>query len=253
VTSIWIFLVSFVGIIAGGAIGMTLRVRLPKTQLNDETREMIRHGASLLATLVAVLISLTIASAKSSYETQDAHFRQLASYLVEADQLLAQYGPEATGVRQLMREAVPAAMDRIWREKETATQGAAFTARSLAEQLYTAVEALSPSNDFQRGLKARVEQAITDIARTRLSMFADGDTPVLTPFMLILTSWLVVIFASFGLFVEPGRVVYGVLLVFALSISSALFLVADLSRPFVGLMQIPKEQLKHTLAPLPPS
>ena len=34
------------------------------------------------------------------------------------------------------------------------------------------------------------------------------------------------------------------------SISTALFLVADLSRPFVGLMQIPKEQLKHTLAPL---
>jgi hypothetical protein len=71
--------------------------------------------------------------------------------------------------------------------------------------------------------------------------------------MLILTSWLVVIFVSFGLFVEPGRVVYAVLLVFALSISSALFLVADLSRPFVGLMQIHKEQLKHTLAPLPPS
>jgi hypothetical protein len=250
VTSVWIFLVSFFGILAGGAIGMTLRARLPKAQLTAETREMIRHGASLLATLVAVLISLTIASAKTSYETQDAHFRQLAAYLVEADQLLAQYGPDATGVRQLMREAVPAAMDRIWREKATATQGTAFSARSLAEQLYTAVETLSPKNDAQRSLKARAEAAVTDIARTRLLMFADGDTPVLTPFMLILIFWLVVIFVSFGLFVEPSRIVVAALLVFALSISIALFLVADLSRPFVGLMQIPKEQLKHTLAPL---
>ena len=249
-TSIWIFLVSFIGILAGGAIGMTLRARLPGAQLNAETREMIRLGVSLLATLVAVLISLTIASAKSSYDTQDAHFRQLAAYLVEADQLLAQYGPEATGMRRLMREAVPAAMDRIWREKATASQDTAFTARSLAEQLYTAVEALSPGNDAQRSLKARVEAAIADIARTRLLMFADGDTPVLTPFMLILIFWLVVIFVSFGLFVEPGRVVIVALLVFALSISTALFLVADLSRPFAGLMQIPKEQLKHTLAPL---
>jgi hypothetical protein len=89
VTSVWIFLVSFFGILAGGAIGMTLRARLPKAQLTAETREMIRHGASLLATLVAVLISLTIASAKTSYETQDAHFRQLAAYLVEADRPVA--------------------------------------------------------------------------------------------------------------------------------------------------------------------
>jgi len=250
VTSTWIFLVSFFAILAGCAIGMTLRLRLPKAYLSAENREMIRLCSSLLATLVAVLISLTIASAKSSYETQDAHFRQLAAYLVEADQLLAQYGPEATGMRQLMREAVPAAVDRIWREKATASQDTAFTARSLAEQLYTAVEALLPKNDIQRGLKARVEQAVTDLARTRLSMFADGDTPVLTPFMLILIFWLVVVFGSFGLFVEPGPVVFAALLVFALSISTALFLVADLSRPFIGLMQIPKEQLKHTLAPL---
>ena len=249
-TSTWIFLVSFFAIIVGCATGMTLRVRLPKGYLNAENREMIRLGAGLLATLAAVLISLTIASAKSSYETQDVHFRQFAAYLVEADQLLARYGPEATGMRRLMRQAVPAAIDRIWREKVTASQDTAFTPRSLAEQLYSAAEALSPTNDIQRMLKARIEQAIADLARTRLSMFADGDTPVLTPFMLILIFWLVVVFGSFGLFVEPGPVVFAALLVFALSISTALFLVADLSRPFAGLLQIPKEQLKHTLAPL---
>ncbi|MGZ5873847.1 MAG: bestrophin-like domain [Bradyrhizobium sp.] len=248
--SVWIFLVSFVAILAGGTLGMKLRARLPKGQLAAENREMIRLGAGLLATLVAVVISLAIASAKSSYDTQDAHFRQLAAYLVEADQLLAQYGPEAAGVRQRMREAVPAAIDRIWAEKAVARQDTAFTARSLAEQLYAAVEALSPNNDAQRFLKSRIVQAIADISRTRLLMFADGDTPALTPFLLILIFWLMVIFTSFGLFVEPGRIVFAALLVLALSISSALFLVADLSRPFAGLMQIPKEQLKQTLVPL---
>ena len=67
---------------------------------------------------------------------------------------------------------------------------------------------------------------------------------------IFLIFWLMVIFASFGLFVEPGRFVFAALLVFALSISGALFLVADLSRPFAGLLQLPREQLKHTLAPL---
>ena len=235
---------------AGVAVGMTLRARLPADQLNRETREVIRLGAGLLATLAAVVISLMIASAKSSYDIQDGHFRQLAAYLVETDQLLAQYGPEAIEVRILMRQAVPAAIDRIWREERAASQDSAFTAASLAEQLNGAIDALAPGNDAQRALKVRIAQASAEIAHTRLLMFADAGRPILTPFLLILIFWLTVIFTSFGLSVEPGALVGAALLVFALSVSSALFLVADLSQPFAGVMQIPKEQLRHTLAPL---
>jgi hypothetical protein len=157
-----------------------------------------------------------------------------------------------------MRQAVPAAIDRIWREKRAALQDSAFTSASLAEQLNGAIAALTPANDAQRALKVRIELAGAGIARTRLLMFSDGELlmfsdgepAVLTPFLLILIFWLVVVFASYSLFVEPGRIVIVALLVFALSISSALFLVADLSQPFVGLMQLPKEQLGQTLGPL---
>ena len=249
-TSGWTFLVSFASLIAGIALGMALRRRLPAHRLSQETKEVVRLGAGLLATLAAVVISLMIASAKSSYDTQDAHFRQLAAYLVETDQLLAQYGPQGAEVRKLMRQSVPAAIDRIWREKATASQDTAFTANSLAEQLRNAIDGLSPQSDAQRALKARIMQASDEIARVRLLMYADADKPILTPFFLILIFWLTVIFASYGLSVEPGAVAATALLVFALSVSSALFLVADLSQPFAGLMQIPKEQLRHTLAPL---
>lgn len=249
-TSGWIFLVSFVAITAGILFGMALRRRLPADRLGPGTKEVIRLGAGLLATLSAVLISLMIASAKSSYDIQDSHFSQLAAYLVETDQLLVQYGPETTQVRILMRQAVPAAIDRVWREKRSALQDSAFTAASLAEQLNGAIAALAPANDAQRTLKRRIEEASAEIARTRLLMFADGETAILTPFLLILIFWLAVVFSSYSLFLEPDRVVVTALLVFALSISSALFLVADLGQPFVGLMQIPKEQLRHGLAPL---
>jgi hypothetical protein len=249
-TSGWTFLLSFASIVAGIFAGMKLRGRISAPRPGHDTKEVIRLGAGLLATLAAVVISLMIASAKSSYDTQDAHFRLLAAHLVETDQLLAQYGPEAMPVRKLMRESVPAAMDRIWNEKATASQNTAFTVNSLAEQLYTAIEALSPANDAQRSLKLRIVQASGEIARTRLLIYADGDRPILTPFLLILIVWLTVIFASFGMFVEPGVVAWTALLVFALLVSSALFLVADLSQPFAGLMQISKDQLRHTLAPL---
>jgi hypothetical protein len=249
VTSGWIFLISFVAIVAGIATGMLLRRRIPEQRL-ESAKEVIRLGASFLATLSAVLISLMIASAKSSYDTQDSHFRQLAAYLVETDRLLTQYGPETKQVRLLMRQALPAAIDRIWREKRSALQDSAFTSASLAEQLNGAIEALAPASDAQRALKLRIELASAEIARTRLLMFSDGEVAILTPFLLILIFWLAVVFASYSLFVAPTRVVVAALLVFALSISSALFLVTDLSQPFAGLMQIPKEQLRHTLAPL---
>jgi hypothetical protein len=249
-TSGWTFLLSFASIVAGVLAGMAVRARIPAARLGHDTKEVIRLGAGLLATLAAVVISLMIASAKSSYDTQGTHFRQLAAYLVETDQLLAQYGPEAVPVRQLLRQDVPAAMERIWNERATALQNTAFTPNSLAEKLHTAIEALTPVNDAQRSLKPRILQASNEIARTRLLIFADGDKPVLTPFMLILIVWLTVIFASFGLFVEPSAIAWTALLIFALSVSSALFLVSDLGQPFAGFMQIPKQQLGYTLAPL---
>ena len=130
-TSAGIFFISFVSIASGFGLGMAL----PGTRLSPETREVVRLGTSLLVTLAAVLISLMIASAKHSYDTQDAHFRQLSAHLVLADQLLSQYGPEAAEIRKVMRQALPAVIDRIWREKATQSpQSNAFSANSLAER-----------------------------------------------------------------------------------------------------------------------
>jgi hypothetical protein len=232
-------------------LGVVLRALLPAAYLNSETKEVVRLGVGLLATLSAVAISLMIASAKTSYDTQDAHFRQFSADVILTDQLLSQYGPEAIEIRKLMRVAVPTALDRIWREKaEGAPQNTAFSTSSVAEQIYSAIDGLSPANDAPRLLKPRIEQAAADIARARLLMFADVDSPIQRPFLLILVFWLTVIFVSFSLFVEPGPVVLAAMLIFALSVASALFLVADLSRPFAGLMQISNEHLREALAPL---
>jgi hypothetical protein len=51
VTSGWIFLISFVAICAGIAIGMALRNHVPADRLGPATKELIRLGAGFLATL----------------------------------------------------------------------------------------------------------------------------------------------------------------------------------------------------------
>jgi hypothetical protein len=248
VTSGWVFLVTFASTMAGVGLGMVLRGWLPEAYLKPETKEVVRLGVALLSTVAAVVISLMIASAKSSYDTQDAHFRQLAAHIVLVDQLLEHYGPEAVEIRKLMRQAVPIALDRIWSEKVRGpSRETAFSTSFAADELYKAVETLTPTNDEQRAIKLRIAQAGTDIANARLLMFADVDTPIMTPFLLILVFWLTVIFTSFSLFVAPGPVIIAALLVFSLSVSSALFMVADLGQPFAGLMQISSQPLRHAL------
>ena len=93
-TSGWVFLVTFGATVGGMLLGMVLRASLPAVTLNTETKEVVRLGVGLLATLSAVAISLMIASAKTSYDTQDAHFRQFSADVILTDQLLAQYGSE---------------------------------------------------------------------------------------------------------------------------------------------------------------
>jgi hypothetical protein len=58
------------------------------------------------------------------------------------------------------------------------------------------------------------------------------------------------IFASFTLFVQPNAIVASASLIYALAVSSALFLIVDMSQPFAGLMKIPSEPLRHVLPAL---
>jgi hypothetical protein len=62
--------------------------------------------------------------------------------------------------------------------------------------------------------------------------------------------WLAIIFASFSLFSRLNPTLAAALVVFALSASAALFLILEMSEPFAGLMQIPSDPLRNTLAQL---
>ncbi len=246
-----IFFVTLASIAAGVGLGTLLRRRLPDAQLEAQSREVIRLGTGFIATLAALVIGLMVASAKSNYDAQSTNIRQLSANLILLDELLAHYGPEADGLRGAMRSAVGVATARIWHEtSSTAPRSGTFTLSNDAERFYAAIEALSATTDVQRSLKARILQATVDLGRTRLLIFVNEESPILVPFMAILIVWLTVIFASYSLFAEFNRIVATALLIFALSISSALFLIVDLSQPFAGVMQISSGPLRHALPPL---
>lgn len=70
--------IAFVGILGTTLLGMRLRFALPDHHLSAETKETVRVGMGLVATMTALLLGLLIATAKGSYDTQRSQVIQMA-------------------------------------------------------------------------------------------------------------------------------------------------------------------------------
>ncbi len=90
----------------GALVGMMLRAVLPEHHVSPDSKDVVKLGMGLIATLAALVLGLLIASAKSSFDGQRTGFQQLAANLVLLDHALARYGPETKGAREALRRLV---------------------------------------------------------------------------------------------------------------------------------------------------
>jgi hypothetical protein len=244
-------LIAFACVFGGAFLGMFLRGRLPGHHLSGDTKDVVRLGTGLIGTIAALVLGLLIASANNTYETQGSQVRQLTANIVLLDRTLAQYGPETDSLRNLLRHAVATLADRIWSEHGSDSGKAeAFEASAAALSFYDEILKLSPRSEAQRSLQARAIDTSTDLAKTRLLLFANAGGSIPMPFLVVLISWLTIIFASFSLFADNNATTIAGLGLFALSASASIFLILELSQPFTGLMMISSEPLRNALAPL---
>jgi hypothetical protein len=84
----------------------------------------------------------------------------------------------------------------------------------------------------------------------RWLLIAQGEGAIPTPFLVVLVLWLAIIFAGFGLLSDKNATVVAVLVVCALSVSGAIFLIEEMDRPLDGLMKISGAPLRSALAHL---
>jgi hypothetical protein len=246
-----ISLLVFAIIFGGALLGMVVRPLLSEKHLHPESRDVVKMATGLIGTLAALVLGLLIASAKSSFDQKTTQVRQMTATVILLDDLLAQYGSEATPVRNLLRQSIQPLANHIWHE-EVIPAGKAAHFESSAESLAfeNELERLSPNNDAQRSLQSRAIQAFTEGAQIRLLLFAQTGGSIPTPFLIILVFWLGAIFVSFTLFARTNLVVMASLFVCALSFACAIFLILELDNPFAGLMGISSTTLRSALLPL---
>ena len=241
----------FVCIFGGALLGMYLRGRLPARHLGDDSKDSVKLGMGLVATMAALVLGLLVASAKNSYDDQKSGLDQISANLILVDSVLAQYGPEAQEARLQLHHLVTVAVNRIWPYDATQEATVAPATTAEGENLHSLILGLAPGNDQQRSLQSMALQISTELGRARWLLVAqeEGDA-IPRPFLVILVFWLTALFASFGLFAPPNMTVVTTLFLSALSVSGAIFLIMELAQPFTGIVQISSAPLRTALSHL---
>ena len=243
-----IALIAFACIFGGALFGLFCRRWLPEHHLSTDTKDVVKLAIAVVATMSALVLSLLIASAKSSHDARRSEFTQLSADILLLDRSLDHYEPETKDIRSLLRHSVGGMLDRM---SAGASQKPKLEPWGVdAKRLHDGIHTLSPRDEIQRSIQGQAMKVLGDLGHRRWLLFAESGSAVPMPFLIVLIFWLAIIFASFGLFAPVNATVIATFVVCALSVSGAVFLILELDRSFVGLLQISDAPLREAFAHL---
>jgi hypothetical protein len=251
-SSITISCIVFACILGGILLGMLLRAVLPEAHVSADSRDLVRLGMGLIGTMTALVLGLLVASAKSSFDTQRNGLAQLSGNVIFLDRILARYGKEAKEARVMLRASVTDMLQRTW-PGEYSESGRTETPSGTEgryEGLYQKLEELVPKDDSQRALQAQALKIAADIGQSRWLLFAQKGSSIPTPFLVVLVCWLALLLASFSMHAPRNATVFVTLLICAVTVSSAIFLILELDQPFNGMIQISSAPVRAALEQL---
>lgn len=247
--SIRIHFIIFVCIFGAVLFGMFLRAILPEQHLSGDSKDTIRLGIGVIATMSALVLGLLVSSAKNLFDAQSGEITQMSAEVILLDHALAQYGPEAKEIRDLLRGTVARTLDLVQQQAQQQNSEMLPTLAGNAI-IHAKIRALSPKNDIQHAAQVEASSLAMDLGKLRWLMFEQGRNPISVPLLVTMILWLGIVFTSFGLFAPRNATVIVTLFLCALSVSGAIFLIMDMHRPFEGLMQVPSAPLRTALAQL---
>ncbi len=241
--------VLFACLVAAALLGRRVHRYLPEDHLSADSRDSVKLAMGLVATMTALVLGLLVSSAKDGYDTKRSEVIQMAAKVTFLDRVLALYGPEAAEARADLRAAVADAVQRIWPKDQSGPAQLAPN-QQAGDAVYVTIQRLSPHDDTQRAVKAQVGTLLVDLGQLRTLLVAQSIPSISKPMLIILVSWLVVIFFGFSLVAPPNATTTLALVASAFSVACAIFLILELDQPFGGLIHIPSEPLMNVLTHL---
>jgi hypothetical protein len=227
----------FALVFAGALAGMGLRRILPEEHFGADAKDTVRLAIGLVVTMTGLVLGMLVSSAKTYHDAQKSKVAEISAEILFLDQLLTIYGPEAKQTRIEAHQLAEDGAERIWPSQ--ASGQVQLRPRDNVADFYQQLQLLAPKNDMQIAIKAELMSRTLDLRKADWLMFLESEqTSASIPLVAVVTSWLLAIFISFGIFAPPNSTVIVTLIVCAVAVSAAIFIIMEMYSPFSGIFRI---------------
>lgn len=246
--SVLFAIVVFVLFAGAALLALALHSRLPERHRTKETQDAIKIGVGLVVVLSALVISLLTSSVKSSFDTATRDLKRFSTQIILLDRTLRAYGAEAKPTRRALEAYAARALAGTWPKDGGAVVVEDRRAEDLLEQVRDQILSFAPASERLRVLAGEAKDGIRKLIEQRWTLVEDSASSLNLPFLGILVFWLTLVFASFGYNVPRNALVVASLVLCALSITGALFLIVEMDGPLDGLIKVSGAPLEEALA-----
>lgn len=211
--------------------------KLPARYRHDDTSNVVRLAANIFVVTTSLVLGLMLNSAKNTFEAVDRNMHAFATDLILLDRSLRHYGPEASVAREQLAAYLRQAVKGTW-----GVDGAPVlddrTAERLLEGVGNAVATLRPDDPAHADIARAAQTNFENVVRRRWVLIEESEGAMPAAFLVMLTAWLVLIFASYGYRAPQNAVVVMTLATAAFLIAFSIYLILDMAVPFSGPIKI---------------
>jgi hypothetical protein len=250
----------FLVLCGAAALGAYVRAKLPEKHRSSETMTLVQVTISLLVTFTSIVLGLLTGAVTTQFQQASRNDGLFAGQLVQVDQCLRDYGPETAQMRQQFRGYVAAVLTSTWPDEPPPKEishpdvskdpvlGEGVSLTALLNTIRTELRGLSPKTAIQERVLTDCAAEYSAFLKSRWDIIEESSSSISPPFYGVLSIWLVILFASFGLIARPNPVSGIIVGLSALSIAVAVGVIADLDQPYGGLFGIPSMATRNALA-----
>jgi hypothetical protein len=236
-------------ITVSGVLGLYLKTRLASHYTTELSRDMIGGVVGLLVLLLALVLGLLIWTAFGVFSTQQRELESIAAKALEFNLEMRHYGPDGDAARELLRQDLISARQQFWGDDREMAESyeASYKAMSKLSRVF---ETLDPKTDAQKELLAAAKANYGAIGEDRLLMALQVLSPVPWPLIYAVTGWSCLMFAGMGLLSRPNTATILMLTLGAASVSVAMLLILEYSRPYTSSVRISPIVVDRAIADL---
>ena len=258
VTEVLAALAVFLLLIASAMVGRFIRPRLPEDHRKRETIEAMQIIIGIMVTFTALVLGLLTASVKSAYDHAGHDLQEYALDLTRLDRCLRNYGPDADGIRDIVKSYTAALIASTWTTEPPPTGvqypnvanmpsvGPSNVMSDMLNRAYLEIRHLNTADEFHAGVREDCVAAYEAVRAGRRAAIEDDRLQISSPFEVILIVWLMIIFAVFGLVSPRNSISLIGIGLCGVSLSLAMFVISSLNHPY--FIAFPSDDMRGALA-----